>query len=97
MTKQELKQLACELSAISVFRAVLQEKEMQALLSFLKCDGPSWEQMDRFGAFVYSLAEAGYCFSDFLAKAVYEDENTYIVNLAKKCSVAEAVVRNAQA
>lgn len=97
MTKQELKQLACELSAISVFRAVLQKKEMQALLNFLKCDGPSWEQMDRFGAFVYSLAEAGYCFSDFLAKAVYEDENTYIVNLAKKCPVAEAVVRNAQA
>ena len=32
-----------------------------------------------------------------MAKAVYEDENTYIVNLAKKCPVAEAVVRNAQA
>ena len=69
MTKQELKQLACELSAVSVFRAVLQKKEMQALLSFLKCDGPAWEQMDRLGAFVYSLADSGYCFSDFLPKA----------------------------
>ncbi len=97
MTKQELKKLACELSAVSIFRAVLQKKEMKALMSYLKCDGPAWEQMDRFGEFVYSLAEANYCFSDFLSKAVYEDENAYIVNRAQGKQVAEAVQSNAKA
>ncbi len=97
MTKQELKKLAGELSAVSVFRGILHKKEMQALLRFLKCEGESFEQMDLFGAFVYSLAESGYCFSDFLSKAVYEDENAYIVNLAKGKNVANAVVQNAKA
>ncbi len=97
MTKQELKKLAGEISAVSVFRGVLQKKEMQALLHFLKCEGEAYEQMDLFGAFVYSLAESGYCFSGFLSKAVYEDENAYIVNLAKGKAVADAVVKNAKA
>ncbi len=97
MTKQELKKLAGELSAVSVFRGILQKKEMQALLRFLKCEGESFDQMDLFGAFVYSLAESGYCFSDFLSKAVYEDENAYIVNMAKGKNVSNAVVQNAKA
>ncbi len=97
MTKQELKKLACEISAISIFRGVLQKKEMQAFLNFLKCEGRAWEKMDLFGAFVYSLAESGYSFSDFLSKSVYEDENAYIVNLAKGKVVADAVVQNAKA
>ena len=97
MNQQELKRLACELSAISVFRGILQKKEMQALLNFLKCDGPAWKQMGCFGEFVYSLAESGYCFSNFLTKAVYEDENSYIVRKAKDQPIAEAVARNAQA
>ncbi len=97
MTKQERNKLACEISAVSVFRGVLQKKEMRAFLNFLKCEGRAWEQMDLFGAFVYSLAESGYCFSDFLSKAVYEDENAYIVNLAKGKGVADAVVQNAKA
>lgn len=97
MTKQERYKLACEISAVSVFRGVLQKKEMQAFLNFLKCEGKAWEQMDLFGAFVYSLAESGYCFSDFLSKAVYEDENAYIVNRAKGKAVADVVVQNAKA
>ena len=96
MTKQERYKLACEISAVSVFRGVLQKKEMQAFLNFLKCGGKAWEQMDLFGAFVYSLAESGYCFSDFLSKAVYEDENAYIVNRAKGKIVADVVVQNAK-
>ena len=97
MTKQELQKLSCELSAISVFRGILEKKEMQTFLNFLKCDGPAWEQMDRFGEFVYSLTEANYCFSDFLSKAVYEDENAYIINRAKGKTVAGAVEHNAKA
>ena len=97
MTKQERYKLACEISAVSVFRGVLQKKEMQAFLNFLKCEGKAWEQMDLFGAFVYSLAESGYCFSDFLSKAVYEDENAYIVNRANGKAVADVVVQNAKA
>ena len=97
MTRQELKKLACEISSLSVFRGLLRKKEMQALLGFLICEAEAWEQMDRFGDFVYSLARSNYCFSDFLCKAVYEDENAYIVDMAKGRRIPNVVEQNAKA
>lgn len=97
MTQQELYKLACEISSISVFRGVLQKKEMQALLDFLRCKGDVCRQMSRFGEFVYALADSNYCFSDFLCRAVYEDENVYIVNASRQKPVAPSIQQNAMA
>lgn len=97
MTEQELKNLACEISSLSVFRGLLQKKEMQALLRFLTCDGDTCERMNCYGAFVYALAEADYCFSDFISRAVYEDENPYIINASKKREMPQSIEQNVMA
>ena len=97
MTQQERKHLACELSALSVFRGILDQKPMAALLAFLSSDGSIREEMALYGEFVYSLAADNYCFSDFLCRAVYEDENTYIVGAAKHMELPPVLAANAKA
>lgn len=97
MTEQDLKQLACELSSLSVFRGTLSLKPMGAFLDFLDCDGCAREKMEQFGRFVYSLADDHYCFSDFLCRAVYEDENKYIIGTAQKSRIPAVLAANAKA
>lgn len=97
MTEQERKQLACELSALSVFRGIHRHKTIAALLDYLSSDGSVQQRMKLFGEFVYSLAEDGYSFSDFLRRVVYEDENQYIIGTARGRALSAALVNNAKA
>ena len=97
MTEQERNLLACELSALSVFRGVLRRAEMAHLLAFLKSHGNACEKMGLLGEFVYSLAPSGYCFSDFLRRAVYEDENAYVRCAARNAPPSPALENNARA
>lgn len=96
MTEQQQKNLACELSALSVFRGVLRTKPMSALLRFLGGDGVIGK-MEAYGEFVHSLEDDGYCFSDFLRRAVLADENRYIVLLAQRSDVPAVLRENARA
>ena len=97
MTEQEQKNLACELGTLSVFRGILSQKPMAAFLDFLCCAGEVREKMGLFGEFVYALAEDHYCFSDFLCRTVYADENQYIIGTARKAEIPPALSRNAKA
>ena len=97
MTEQELKNLACELSSLSVFRGIQGSKPITSLLAFLSSEGSTRQRMELFGEFVYSLAEDNYCFSDFLCRAVYEDENKYIISTAQKRAVPAVLSDNAMA
>ncbi|MGN1346391.1 MAG: ATP-binding protein [Eubacteriales bacterium] len=97
MTEQERKNLSCALSALSVFRNVLKKQPAASLLDFLKSDGDVRERLERYGAFVHSLAADGNDFSRFLRRVVYEDENPYIVGTARKRALAPSLVRNAGA
>ena len=72
MTQQERTMLACELSALSVFRGILKQEPMERLLSFLDCSRSLREKLEAYGGFVHTLAEDGCCFSDFLCRVVYE-------------------------
>lgn len=94
MTKQQIKTLACELSAISVFRGVVKTKPMTAFLSFLSCENGIKEQLALFGEFVYSLSDDNYCFSDFLCRSVFSDENNYIISAAQKADISDSVLKN---
>lgn len=96
MTEQELKNLAAELSALSVFRGILRHKPMAALIEFLDSKGDAREKMSLYGEFVSSLAEDGYCLSAFLRRAVYEDENPYVVSCAHKKEVPAVLSDNAE-
>lgn len=97
MTELEKKNLACEISSISVFRGILSKKPITALLDFLSSDGDTQEKMRQFGEFVYSLAEDDYSFSRFLCRAVYEDENNYIIGTARGTKLPSVLLENARA
>ena len=97
MTEQERKKLACELSALSVFRGIYRHKPIAALLDYLSSEGTAQQRMKLFGEFVFSLAEDSYSFSDFLCRAVYEDENQYIIGTAQGRGLPEVLVNNAKA
>lgn len=99
MTEQNLKNFACELSSLSVFRGVLDRKPMAALLNFLNSGSDSSIQMRMklFGEFVFSLADDNYCLSDFLCRAVYEDENKYIISAAQNKEIPDVLIKNAKA
>lgn len=96
MTQKDLENLACELSAVSVFRGVRNKKPMAKLIEFLRCGDSLPERMDIFGEFVCSLVGSGFSLSDFLKKAVCEDENPYIAGMAHKRALPDALIRNAK-
>lgn len=97
MTQQQLKALAAELSALSLFRGLLDQPEMKAFLAFLASDGQPHERMGLYGQFVYSLGRHNGSFSDYLYRAAAEDENAYICNIAKGRAVSESLQANAEA
>lgn len=97
MTEQDLKNLACELSALSVFRGILKTKTMSAFIAFLNTKERKQKRLELFGEFVYSLREDNYCFSDFLCRTVYADENKYIVNAAQNSEIPIVLKENAEA
>lgn len=96
MTEQEAKRLACELSALSVFRGILKYDTMNAFIGLLSTDGGKQEKLRMFGDFVYSLSEDNYCFSDFLCRAVFSDENRYIISAAQKTEIPQSLRYNAK-
>lgn len=96
MTEQEEKRLACELSALGVFRGILKYDTMSAFIGLLSTDGGKQEKLRLFGEFVYSLSEDNYCFSDFLCRAVYSDENRYIISAAQKSEIPQSLECNAK-
>ena len=97
MTEREKKQLASSLLSLSVFRGVLKEEPMTALTEYLRATGDEAMQMELFGRFVYSLADYSYSLSDFLCRAVYKDENSYIVGTARGVSHPAVLEKNARA
>lgn len=97
MTEQDLKQIACELSSLSVFRGVLKNKTMASLLEFMGSEHNTQKKMELFGEFVYSLSDDHYSFSDFLCRTVYADENKYVIGTAQKAELPNVLKCNAQA
>ncbi len=97
MTEQERRALACEIGALSVFRNILSTEPMRALLAFLREKEDPQKKMELFGRFVFSLSEDRYSFSDFLCRAVYADENRYIIDTARGTEIPAVLAGNARA
>ncbi len=95
MTLSEQKKLAQRLCSIAVFRGVLQNKAVKAFIDYLKNDGEC--KAEKYGQFVYSLSEYNNSFAECLERAVYEDENVYIVGTAKGKKIAQSLKDNALA
>ena len=91
----DLKLLSCRLSALSVFRGILDKREMKAFLDFLKAD-ELCDKLNYYGEFINSLGIHAGSFSAFLKKAVCEDENIYIKSAAKNKEVSASIKANAE-
>ena len=91
----DLKLLSCRLSALSVFRGILDKREMKAFLDFLKAD-ELCDKLNYYGEFINSLGIHAGSFSAFLKKAVCEDENIYIKSVAKNKEVSASIKANAE-
>ncbi len=91
----DLKLLSCRISALSVFRGILDKKEMRAFLDFLKAEDLC-QKLSFYGEFINTLGVYDGSFSAFLKKAVCEDENIYIKAVAKGKDVSDSVKANAQ-
>lgn len=91
----DLKLLSCRLSALSVFRGILDKREMKAFLDFLKAD-ELCDKLNCYGEFINSLGIHAGSFSAFLKKAVCEDENIYIKSAAKNKEVSASIKANAE-
>ena len=91
----DLKLLSCRISALSVFRGILDKKEMRAFLDFLKAEDLC-QKLSFYGEFINTLGVYDGSFSAFLKKAVCEDENIYIKAVAKGKEVSDSVKANAQ-
>ena len=94
MSKADLNMLKNELSALSVFRSILFKKPMSSFYTFLTEEGDMCERLTAYADFVSSLSEYGGSFSQFLKKAVCEDENSYIVLTAQRKSVPDCILNN---
>ena len=97
MTEQQIRNLACELSGLAVFRSVLKTEPLQLLVKYLACEGEIFERLTDYGEFVSSLADHAYCFAEFLQKTVYEDENSYVIAKANHQAVPKSLAENAHA
>lgn len=91
------KDLACRLSALSIFRNILKKDEISALLSFLKCEGDMADKLSAYGEFMSLLSAQGGSFSEVLRKSICEDENAYIKLKASKKDIPESMHKNAEA
>ena len=97
MIEQQIRNLACELSGLAVFRSVLKTEPLQLLVKYLACEGEIFERLTDYGEFVSSLADHAYCFAEFLQKTVYEDENSYVIAKANHQAVPKSLAENAHA
>ena len=95
MKKEEQKSLAKKLSTLCIFRNLIQSRILGSFIDYLKCDGDDVNKAYLYGQFVYSLGEFGNSFSNYLTRAVFEDENYYIVSVAKKKKIDSTVKSNA--
>lgn len=91
----DLKLLSCRISALSVFRGILDKKEMRTFLDFLKAKDLC-QKLSFYGEFINSLGIHAGSFSAFLTKAVCEDENIYIKSVAKNKEVSASIKANAE-
>lgn len=96
MNTEEIKTLFSSLSAVSVFRSTLGCPAMKALMNFVfQSEEDLYKKMYLYGEFVNSLSDYGFSLSDMIKKAVFEDENEYVVRYANKQEIPQCLRDNA--
>ena len=78
MSKSRIVELIPRLSALCVFRGLLEKPLLRALQAF----GTTNERIDAYSRFVLEIYQAGGDLTDCVRKLVVEDENVYVTSVA---------------
>lgn len=78
MSKSRIVELIPRLSALCVFRGLLEKPLLRALHAF----GTTNERIDAYSRFVLEIYQAGGDLTDCVRKLVFEDENVYVTSVA---------------
>ncbi len=89
-----LNELKYELSSLTIFRNLLSDRELALFYKLLCCEGDALDKLSVYSEFVSSLFKHSACFSAYLKKAVFEDENAFIVLKAKNKAIPESISEN---
>lgn len=95
MSKIDFEKIACELSSVCVFRNVLNTKAIASFRAFLNEENLK-RKLSFYSDFVSSLSEFSGSFSDFLKRALCEDENTFITRIASGKEMPESIKYNTE-
>ena len=95
MSKIDFEKLSCELSSVCVFRNLLDTKTLKSFCSFLDEENLK-RKLSFYSEFVASLSAFGGSFSDFLKKALCEDENIFITLNANSKVIPESIRKNTE-
>lgn len=81
----ELQVLEARLQALAVFRALLSDPVVEALLACIahSVDGSTWDALDAYGEFAARLYRGGGDLAQYIRRAVEEDGNVYIRALGR--------------
>ncbi len=82
------------LSSLTVFRNLLSGRVLASFNKLLCCEGGTEEKLSVYAEFVSSLYKYSASFSDYLKKAVFEDENAYVILKAKNKDIPESIAEN---
>lgn len=96
MSGIDFNQLKNELSALSVFRNLLNKKELECFREFLEAEYDLSFKLYRYGEFVNSLSSSNASFSEFIRKALCEDENLFITLVASGKEIPVSVQKNTE-
>jgi len=80
-----LEQIRLKAKALSVFRQLLDDKVMQALIEMIEINEPDTAaRIDKYARFTYLLFQAGENLTDYIWQLIVFDENTYNRKCSKK-------------
>lgn len=96
MSGLNLNTVKYELSSLTVFRNILKTKVLSSFMDFLKCETGLVDKLNFYAEFVSELNADTGSFSDFLKKAVCEDENIYVTRYASNNPIAQSIVDNTE-
>lgn len=87
MSKSRITELIPRLSALCVFRGLLEKPLLKALRDFAS----TTERVDAYSRFVCEIYRAGGDLTDCVSQMVFEDENVYVTAVAAKKAIHPAV------
>ena len=74
-----LNDITVMLASVTVFKNITESEVIKNLTAFLECKGETVQKVELYSSFVSSLYKNGSDLSKYIRKALFEDENEYVI------------------